>query len=562
MGAPERPGLPRKPEGRDAATDAELAHARQSFDQGAWGDAHARLSAVDERAGLGSEDLDRLATVAFLLGREDGSIDLLIRLYHEHLSRGAEAEAARCACWLGFVLTDRGRTAAGAGWFARAQGLVDDGDLDCSALGFLRVAAGFAAYAEEDHAAALVAFDEGATIGARFGDRDLGVLAGLGRGHALVRTGEKARGLAMLDEVMVAVTAGEVSPIMKGLAYCAVIEICQEVFELRRAREWTADLTRWCDSHPDLAPFRGQCLVRRAEIMQHHGAWGDAMEETEAARQRLSTPAGQPALGLAYYQQGELHRLRGEYTEAEEAYRQAGQWGHDPQPGLARLWLALGRMDAALAAIGNALDVARDGGARARMLVAYVEIAVAARDVAAARASVDELQAIAANFATPLLDAVSASLRGSVLLAEGDGEAAVDVLRRAWDAWQELEAPYEAARTRMLLGLALRRLGDEISARMELEAAGWAFRQLGATPDVERVEELTAPSADRSRRGLTRRATQVLRMVAAGRTNKAIAAELFLSERTVDRHVSNLLAKLGVGPRTAATAYAYEHDLV
>ncbi len=343
MGGRQRSGRPTQHGGRDPIPDEGLALAREAYERGEWSEAHVRLTTLDQRGSLTADDLRRLSILAYLLGRDDECIDLLVRAYHEHLNNGVDAEAARCACWLGYLLTDQGKAAGGAAWFARGQALIDDGDLDCSALGFLQAATGFAAFAAGEYSAAVVAFDEASTIAARFGDRDLTTLVGLGFGHSLVKKGERARGVAVLDEVMVAVTAGEVSPIMNGLAYCAVIDVCQEIFDLRRAREWTAELARWCDAHPDLTPFRGQCLVHRAEIMQHHGAWVDALEEAEAARQRLSTPVEQPALGLADYRRGELHRLRGEFTEAEDAYNHARRWGHSAQPGLALLWLAMGR---------------------------------------------------------------------------------------------------------------------------------------------------------------------------------------------------------------------------
>lgn len=534
---------------------------RVAFDRSLWGEAVAQLSAADRDAALSPEDLERLAVAAHLVGEDEASAAAWERAHRQLLDRGEVTRAVRCAFWIVFGLVNRGEMARAGGWIARAQRLLDDHRLDCVERGYLLVPVATRTMNEGDFWSAYDTFGRAADRGVHFGDPDLVTLGRLGQGMALIRAGETAEGLALLDEAMIAVVAGEVSALVAGKTYCNVILTCQEVFDLRRAHEWAAALSDWCDAQPDLVPFRGQCLVHRSEIMTLHGEWPQAMDEVRRAGERLSAPQRQPALGMAYYQQGELHRLRGEFTEAEESYREASRWGREPHPGLALLWLAQGNVEAAVAAIRRVVEEAQAPN-RATMLPAYVEIMLAAGDGGAARTAAEELAAAAADLEAPLLEAMSAAATGTVLLEEGDPRAALEASRRACARWRELEAPYEDARARVVVGLACRALGDQQTGDLELAAAQQVFQQLGAAPDRERVEALSGTPAHRRSGGPTARELAVLALVAKGRTNTEIAAELIISEHTVRRHLQNLFRKIGVSSRAAATAYALEHNLI
>ena len=390
----------------------------------AWVEAHEALALADATAPLAPDHLERLATAAYMLGRDDAYVQTLERAHHRRLDEGDALGAARCAFWIGMNLLLRGERGPAAGWFGRAGRLVEREGSDCVERGFLLLPRVFEHAAAGDRPAAIAAARDAAAIGERFGEADLFALASHEQGLLLIAEGRVAEGLRLLDEAMVAVTTGELSPLVNGFVYCGVITGCQAAYEPRRAQEWTAALSRWCEQQPDMVSFSGTCLVHRAEIMQLHGAWPDALEEARRAAERCALAANRSAAAQADYRRGEVHRLQGESAAAEEAYREARRGGHEPQPGLALLRLDQGNAEAAAAAVRRALGETSGRPARAGLLPAYVEIMLAVGDVAAARVGCDELGAIAVQWRGDLLGAMAAQARGAVELAEGDADAA------------------------------------------------------------------------------------------------------------------------------------------
>jgi DNA-binding CsgD family transcriptional regulator len=539
-----------------ALTDP-VERARVSLGRRMWSDAFADLAAAQRDCGLEAEDLERLAVAAYMVGEDAACAEAWVAAHLAWIDRGDAEAAARCAFRHALGLFFRGDLAPATGWVARGGRLLEQSGRESVEHAWLRMLTALPRLFAGD-AEASSRFVEAEEAAERLGDVDAAAFARLGRGYALVRAGRVAEGMALLDEVMVAVTAGALAPILVGIAYCQVIALCHAAFDLRRAREWTDALTRWCDAQPDLVPFRGNCLVHRCELFQLRGAWSAALDSARRACSWLAGPPAWDALGSAHYQLGEIQRLRGEVDAAEDSYRQASAAGRDPEPGMSLLRLAQGRVDLALPAIRRALDEAQDPTARSRLLPAAVEVLLDAQDAAGARAAADELVRIASERDAPYLGAVAAQASGAVLLAEGRPREALAELRRAYRSWRELDAPHEAARVRVRIGLACRDLGDQAGAGLELDAARSALEELGAGPDLERLGRLTGSPTPG---GLSRRENEVLTLVAAGRSNRAIATELFISEKTVARHVSNIFAKLRVSSRAEATAYAYRHGL-
>ncbi len=535
---------------------------RDAYRRGSWAEAYAALRNVASSAPLEPGDLEILTWAADLTGHLEEAEDLAAQTHHAAIRSGDIALAARAAFWLGFGLLERGEHSRGSGWMARVDRLLAHHRGKYVEEGYLLLSRALQGLEEGDGTQTVSLFKQAEAIAARFEDQDLATLSLTGRGLSDIANGELQRGLSRMDEAMVAVTAGEVAPIVAGIVYCAVIEACHKSFDLRRAQEWTAAFDRWLDLHPDLVPFRGRCILYRAALMQFHGAWREASEDVERAHGWLSRPPPDAALGEALYQRAELHRLRGEFTEAEHDYRDAGDRGRPPDPGQAQLRFAQGRVEAAAASLRRAVGSTTDVSARAILLEAYVEVAIASAGLDAAKSASDELARIADQVGAPLLQAMADRCIGAVRLADGDGPAAIEALRRAMVGWQSLDAPYEVARSRTLLARACREIGDLDTATFELDAARRAFERLGAAPDIRQVDELIDASPTAVVRGLTPRELEVLRLIAAGKTNRAIGSHLVISEKTVARHVSNIFTKLDVSSRAAATAFAFRHDLV
>ncbi len=550
------------PESRGPPSSELLELGRGAYARRAWEDAWRWLSRADEVAALVPEDLERLAMAASLTGREQNYLQILDRTYHACLEGGEGLPAARAAFWLGLRMTLRGERGLAVGWLGRARRLVHREGRPCVEEGYLllplaeeQLVRGEAEKARETAARA-------AKIGEGFADLDLATCARHVEGRALIETGKVEEGLELLDEAMLSVVEGALSPMIAGLVYCSVIESCQRIYALERARSWTSELGKWCAAQPQLVAFTASCLVSRAEIMQVGGAWREALEEARRASATGPKDREWQAPGAAFYQQGEVHRLRGHFAQAEKAYRQASRRGCEPQPGLALLRLAEGNSAVAARMIERALSAATGLADRTKLLAAFVEIMLSAGERDAAERACGELTEAAARFGTESLCAMAEQARGAVSLAKDNPDRALPALRHALQLWLKVEAPFHAARTRELLALACRAFGDHEGAQLELTAAHEVYESLGAERDLLRLAAPSGGKGHPQRSRLTARELQVLRMLAAGNSNRTIATDLGLSKKTIDRHVSNIFDKLDVSSRTAAAAWAYEQKLV
>lgn len=537
----------------------DLVEAREAYERREWVAAYRALTDLDADD-LRADDFAALATTAYLLGRQNDCVQALQRAFQANIDAGNEVAAARSALWLALVLSLGGEPAVGGGWAARATRILDGIDADVVERGYAMIHETFRCVFSGDFAGAL---DRAAVIvdyGERFAEPDL-LAQGLNmRGRLLTHAGQVQEGLALMDESLVSVVAGEVSPIFSGIIYCTAIEACAWVCDYGRMSEWTRALTSWCDVQPGLVAFTGQCAVHRGQLMRLRGAFHDAIDELERAAERYALAGGAPAVGLAHEERGDVLRIIGDLDGAELAYEQAVMYGSRVQPGRALLWLARGDPAGAATAVRAVLDEVGDPIERNRILPAAVDIFVAAREIDEAAQLSGELDRIAEAFGCTALAAAAGRASGVVADARADPSAAVAAVRPAIDQWTKLGAPYEVARCRFVLGMALRSLGDEQSAVAELTMARDTFSNLDATPAARDVARWLEP--DDVPGGLSRREVEVLRLVAAGKSNSDIAAELVVADKTVARHLSNIFTKLDVHSRTAAAAFAFEHDLV
>lgn len=537
-----------------------LERGRDAFARQDWHAIYDELAPTVGDPSAEPEAAELLAEAVWWLGRLDECIDLRERAFARREADGACRRAARVATLLYYDHCWQGRRAVAGGWLARARRLLE-AESPCAEWGFLLVLEAESAHSEGALSAAAAKADEAIALGRKFADTDLEADALQCLGRLLIAQGQPAEGLGLFDEAMLLASEGKLGLFTLGKVYCSLISACEELADFQRASEWTQVGVNWATPQPSPV-FPGLCRVHRAEMLQLKGEWVEAEAEAQRACDELCE-VNRFNAGLAYYEIGEIRRRLGDLDAAERAFRLAEDYGHHPQPGLALLRLACGNRSGASAGIARALaEQAWNRLGRAKLLPAHVEIACAVGDVDVARASAQELREIAEEYGTTGLRAASLGAQGRVALAEGDHATACGVLRRALHEWQALDLPYEVATARVLLAEASRAAGDEEGASRSFDAAVALFERLGAVADLEATRAMRDHAGADLPCGLTAREAEVLRLVAAGHSNKDIAQRLYLAQKTVARHVSNIFAKTGVSSRAAATAFAFQRGIV
>jgi ATP/maltotriose-dependent transcriptional regulator MalT len=535
-----------------------LTAAREAYRRCDWHGARDGFTAAAAAGGLSADDAFALSYAAWWLGRVDESLAAGEQAYRLYLEGERPARAAMAAIHIAIDLLLRGDDVIGSGWIRRAGRLLRD-QPDSVEHGYLRYLLEVeAALGGPDLDPVIASAETVRELGRVHDDPNLVALGILGQGRALVKQARTVEGLALLDEAMVAVLTEELRPEWAGNIYCHLMSACHELGDIRRAVAWTEATTRWLETLPEAVLFTGICRVHRSQVLQASGGWEQAEHEAQRVCQDLEHMHVASA-GEAHYQRGELRRLQGDLTGADQAYECARERGREPQPGLALLQLARGRLGAASAAIRTALACELDPLARARLCAAQVEIALAEGDHDLAEVACTEVEATAAAFGSSGLTATAEAVRGAVLTAGRQPEQALASLRSACRRWRRLGCPYEAAKVGVSLAKACVQLGDLDGAARELDAAAQVFDRLGAVVDADQVAALRGRT--RTADGLTARELEVLTEVAAGKTNREIATSLVISEKTVARHLSNIFLKLECSSRTAAAAYAFEHGL-
>jgi DNA-binding NarL/FixJ family response regulator len=531
-----------------AESTENLTRARQAYAAHNWVNAAAGFDAVAADR-LAADDLAAYADAVWWLGRIEDNLRLAAAAYEAFLADSRPAEAARTATVLGIFHMARGDEPQAAGWLGLASRLTEDLP-ESTAHGYLlNFTVVEASLMTGQPAEAVDAARRVQDLGRRLDAPDLVAVGLNGEGRALIRSGHLVDGLAVLDEAMVTVLDGRLAPFLSGTLYCHTIAACHEIADVRRMARWTDLAERWLSTFPPAVFFGGLCGVHRAQLLLLRGDWAEA--EHRALRIVMDLDANRIDYAAeAWYVVAEARRLRGD-PRAIDAYDQAHARGRDPQPGRALLRLQEGDSAGAVASVRAAVAAAgSDPLRRAPICAAAVEIAVAAGHLDYAAVAASELVATAATYSTSGLEAMAAAARGAVLLAEDRVEEALPVLRDACRRWHELGAAYDAASVRVRLAETYRALGDDASAAAEVAQAETTFERLGAYRPVPE-----------SPGGLTRREREVLVLVADGRANREIGEQLFISDRTVARHLTNIFHKIGATSRTQAARYAIDHGL-